>query len=141
MLGWLRKLVENNGRQAGRLEEMIGENSRLRAQCDFLAQRLTVVETERATLLERLLNIPIPIPVIEREPEAPPARLGPADLAGLPPRTIPMPDGERGTVYKPRERSVSDLVAESQALFEDVGDDRARELGINHAPDGTVRYN
>lgn len=143
MFAWFRQLIHDNGVLHGRLERGGAENERLKAQCDFLAARVTILETERAMLLERLLGIQMPVPTYAREETPPktPDRLTPDALAALPPRGAPMPEGARGRVFTaPAEPTAEDRLADAQALFEDVGDERARELGIQHTPDGTVRY-
>lgn len=74
--------------------------------------RLNQVEAERATFLSALLHLPIAPPAIEREEPPQPATATPG--VGLP--------------------------ISLGFDFEDVGDDAARRMGLEHDDGGALRY-
>lgn len=124
-----------------RVADLAEENGRLRASCDWLAQQVTMLTQERAALMDRVLEIQLPVVSIAREtsapaaPETPPERLTPESLKalGITPRYAPAPPKAPGEVFKAGKEPVSTALAELQsamAIFEDVGDERARAMGL-----------
>ena len=124
-------------------EALVRENARLAASCDWLAEHVTQLERERAILLERVLEVQIPVMSIAREarPTArPPDTLTPKDLANLEMRFAPPPSAAPGTVYRPPP-SVADAEAvAAMAIFEDAGNEIADRLGAGWGPDGELTF-
>jgi hypothetical protein len=121
-----------------RLADAMEEIGRLKASCDWLASQVNTLTVERTALMERVLEIQLPVVSIAREVSespAPEARLGPEALRTLEPRYAPPPKAP-GEVFQPvkNKEPVSTALAELQsamAIFEDVGDDRARAMGLD----------
>ena len=118
------------------LDDAKRETARERQRADLLAQQLAVtqnnfewarvrlnaIELERATLMERLFTVRLPVPELARVPFA---------SMGMP-----------VTTETPVEESASsDLLAAVGLpgnIFEDMGDSEARTAGLLHLDDGTV---
>lgn len=119
-----------------------------RANFDWLAAHVNELKAERAILLDRVLEVQVPVMSIAREPvqvEVPRAepRLTPEALADKV-AFMPPPQGERGTIFRPRtaDEPTSAQMAEAIAagdLFNDVGDDRAREMGLGWDEEGRLQ--
>ena len=132
------ELIRTQASYASQIAMLEAEAARLRASCDWLAQHVSELKVERAQLFERVLNVSLPVISIAREdaderPSRPP-ELTPEVLRSMAARYAPMPTGERGTVFNPAvERPIPAAEAEAMAamaIFEDVGDAKARELGL-----------
>jgi hypothetical protein len=118
------------------LDEAKRDAARERQRADLLWQQLSVtqnnfewarvrlnaMELERATLMERLFDVRLPVPELARMPLA---------SVGIP-----------VTRERPFEESESsDLLAAAGLpgnIFEDMGDSEARTAGLLHLDDGTV---
>lgn len=85
----------------------------------FLCARINQIEAERAALLKK---IGVDVPVAEM----------------VAPRTAPNVDGEPPAATDARQRMLDSLAG--AAMFEDVGDDAAKTLGLAWNPDGSVKY-
>jgi len=121
--------------------------ARVQANFDWLAAHVNELKVERAALLERLLGLQLQtVATITRAPTGP---LPGADPGYQPPAHLRVPD--LGDILAKARESVDaqrqppadpSLVHADMAgiSFEDMGDTAAAAAGIEHAPDGTVRY-
>jgi len=106
---------------------------------EWLRQHVNRLEVERGILTQRILQTPLPIPELAREPVPTPE--------GQPlVRDEDAPPGERlaGMPVAPVIHGVpEDSIAASQLAglsFEDMGDDAAGRLGVQHDAAGQVVY-
>jgi hypothetical protein len=83
---------------------------------DWLRVRVNQLERERAQLLQRALSIPIEAPELLREEPA---------------RPLPSP----GDLLR-----ANGVPALGNLDFDDIGDDLAQSLGIDHDSEGRIRY-
>lgn len=87
---------------------------------EWARERMNQVEQERGILFMRTLNVDLPVPNVARSPEVMPTSHHGTGL--------PMPDNPRG------------IMDQFGVNFEDVGDDAAAQLGIEHDDHGAVVY-
>lgn len=92
----------------------------MQATQDWLMQHVNRLENERRILTQARLGLSFPVPIIERQDQAPPG-IDPGSVHGTPDESIP-------------------LAQAMAATMEDVGDDQARALGIAHDELGHVVY-
>lgn len=91
---------------------------------DWLANHVNRLEIERATLMQRFMDVGVAAPQIQRDPTA---------YVGMG-RPIAAED-------RPNEDAGMALAAMMAGSFEDMGDEAAERLGVKHDPiTGTVRY-
>lgn len=150
-LNELFHLVRAHTDQKAKSELLIAENARLKSQVDWMAAHVTMLEQERAILLDRLLGVQVPTREIVRE-EGPPAgepRLTPEAVKNLVARFAPPPEGEKGTVFNINERrpSAEDPVdvaqkeaAAAMSIFEDMGDEKAAQTGAGWNEEGELEF-
>jgi hypothetical protein len=144
---------------AGILGQKNAEIARLQANLDWLMAHVNELKLERAEILEKTLGIQVPVPIIERHPVAAPAPFVPLvgadpNYAATPPAAdSPLPPlrPNRGDLMQ-HARDLRDAHSRGEdiagrmaaaldaGLFEDVGDDEAKRLGIEHSPGGEVVY-
>jgi hypothetical protein len=91
---------------------------------DWLANHVNRLEIERATLMQRFMDVGVVAPQIQRDPTA---------YVGM------------GRPVAAEDRTNEDtgmaLAAMMAGSFEDMGDEAAERLGVKHDPiTGTVRY-
>lgn len=120
----LNRLLDERNREIAVLQS---ENAVLKHQLSIAQNnfewsrvRLNSVEQERAVLIDRVLGVTFPVPVMTRE-------AGPADT--------------RTMVEKEAEDASSALLkglGMPLDMFDDVGDDAAKAAGLVHEDDGTV---
>lgn len=130
------------------LATLKAENARLKSMADWLAAHVTQLERERSILLDRVLQVQIPVMEIAREdrqippPMAP--ELTPEALRNMAARFAPPPTGERGTVFRPTTEEPLDAaqaeVQNAMTIFEDMGDERAAKAGAGWTPDGQLAF-
>lgn len=106
------RLSEANARGIAQALErqVIAQNTTL----DWMRIRLTQLEHERAVLIQNYMGISITTPVFEKAPV----------------KSTGVGQG----------RSEWDSPLNAVPSFEDIGDEEAARLGIEHNGDGTVRY-
>ena len=91
---------------------------------DWLANHVNRLEIERATLMQRFMDVGVVAPQIQRDPTA---------YVGMG-RPVAAED-------RPNEDTGMALAAMMAGSFEDMGDEAAERLGVKHDPiTGTVRY-
>lgn len=120
------------------LQRLRGANTALESQVtkqqtqlESLITILNTSNTDRSALMQRVLDVGIPVATFAREDA--PRESVPADVIGqirsnLPDRSLPMPSAAGGT-------AALDQLAD---VFADVGDERAREMRLAHAATGEV---
>lgn len=149
ILETLFSAVAAHREQTALVAQLQGENARLKASCDWLAEHCNQLQRERAVLLDRVLQVQIPIMEIAREERPMPPRLDPEltpeVLKSMAARFAPPPDAERGTVFKPASDGDRVDVAEKEAqaamsIFEDMGDERAAKAGVSWDEKGELTY-
>jgi hypothetical protein len=113
-------LFENLTRSRQELSDAKGEVRMLLATQSWLTTHVNRLEHERNILTQARLGLSFPVPVIEREEQAPPG-IDPGSVHGTPDESIP-------------------LAQAMAATMEDVGDDQARALGMEHDELGHVIY-
>lgn len=124
-------------------DALVRENARLASSCDWLSQLVTTLQQERAVLLERVLEVQIPVMSIareERETRRAPDVLTPEMLSKLTASYIPPMDAPPGRVYRPTdpEQPAEAEAAAAMAIFEDAGDERASKMGAEWGVDGEL---
>ncbi len=93
-------------------------------------------EHERAILTSRIIERPVQAFTIDREPGTPPQTTAPADGSAGP--TAPKSGLDRSLpVGEVTEQVIGGLANRFGVIFEDVGDDEAKRLGVDHTPDDT----
>ncbi len=117
--------------------QLAAENARLTGQLEWFAQHVNELKVERAALFERVLEIQLPVMQIARvSAEVGPAAATPADQ---PPRISPEQMRAQFTrvIAPPPPSGIPNAIGEAvrgayepDALFEDVGDERAARLGL-----------
>lgn len=113
------ELHECRGAKAA-LEQQVASQ---KTQIDSLITLLNLSNTDRSLLIQRVLDVGIPVATFERgEDVQDRASVSPA---GLPDRSMPMPADIPGL----------DALGD---LFADVGDEKARREGLTHAPTGEM---
>ena len=143
--------AENYKAAAMKLELLAAENSRLKSQVDWMAAHVTMLEQERAILLDRLLGVQVPTREIVREEGPPPGepRLTPEAVKNLVARFAPPPEGEKGVIFNINERrpSAEDPVdvaqkeaAAAMSIFEDMGDEKAAQTGAGWNEEGELAF-
>ncbi len=116
------------------LQKLRGANAALeqqvttqKVQLDNVIAILNLSNTDRSLLMQRVLDIGIPIATFSRSdaPRDVPLTAPRPDLSGLPDRSMPAPSAEGGAALL-------------EDVFADMGDDRARAEGLAHAATGEV---
>jgi len=120
--------------QAAVLEERTRELASARTQLDWMANTITSLNVERASLFQNRWGVSVPVGEVVGVPVEAPA----AHAAG--PRIVNIGDilDQIRSGRKPAEPTTVD--SDDGALFEDMGEERARAAGVTHAPTGEVRY-
>jgi hypothetical protein len=116
-----------------------------RARFEWLSVHVNELKAERAILLDRVLGVQVPVMQIARAVDEPapaaPRRLTPDDLRNDV-AYAPPPVGAPGQVFRrPEASTVTAQMAEAMAagdLFNDVGDARAKEMGLGWDPEGNL---
>lgn len=141
-----------------KVTQLTAQLARSQASQEWLETRVTSLEMERAALTDKLFEVRYPVPVIERTNER--AAGAVPGVYGRPVEEYAIPEHLRGAVVAqppmappapparpPRPASSEEEVANSisalqasNTTFDDVGDDAARELGIQHDDSGNVVY-
>jgi len=128
---------------------LIRENARLASSCDWLAQEVSAMRHERAILLDRILEVQVPVMTIARDSEEratsrPPDTLTPELLSQMSARYAAAPDAARGTVFRPTQETpipaAEAEAAAAMAIFEDAGDARADKMGAAWDQDGELVF-
>jgi hypothetical protein len=98
-----------------------------KGQLDNVITILNLSNTDRSLLLQRVLDVGIPVATFARadEPRDASPTIPRPDFSGLPDRSMPAPSAEAGET----------LLAD---VFGDMGDDAAKKEGLIHAPTGEV---
>lgn len=111
--------------QLGKLKAERDQLVALKASFEWLTNHVNRLETERNLLTQRVLGMNLPPMQLERVPDDPPT-----------------PTQSR-IVGRPREDDYASSIPAAQAMqtiFEDIGDDAAKEQGIEHDEAGNVVY-
>lgn len=115
----LREVVHEQHASELRLMQQL---SQLQSSFEWLTTHVNRLERERAELFARVLNLQLPAMTLERQKEE---STSPSQIAGTP-----------GDSY---ENTIPALQAVG-GLFEDVGDDAAARMGIQHDGMGNVKW-
>lgn len=147
------ELVRQNAATAAQLAASMAEHARTKASADWLAQHVNRLEQERAALFGRILEVQLPVVRFEREetpatqPSAPSQDVPSVEAlrklaATLSDRTIAPPDKAPGTIFRADDpRNIAEAEqAVAAAIFEDPGDEIARERGAAWDAEGRLAY-
>lgn len=144
MFSSLKTLLRDNAALNARVVELERQLATERSRFDWLSMHVNELKTERALLLERVLGLTVPVMTVEREESAPapvPTRevIDPAKLREQV-AYAPAPQGSPGRVFRPTEDTSAQIreAIEAGTLFEDVGDDRARRIGVGWDAEGNA---
>jgi|PlaIllAssembly_1097288.scaffolds.fasta_scaffold120616_2 hypothetical protein len=113
------RLVEASALQAEKVKTLVGENAKLEATVEWMRTHINRLEEERALLLQTVYHAPVGRVEIDRQ-----IRFEAPAVTGAP----------------LTEEDPVQMLATSQALLEDVGDDVAARMGIKHNEDGSLKY-
>ena len=120
-------------------DALLRENGRLGSSCDWLAEYVNTLQQERSILLERVLEVQIPVMSIARDTREVPARDSPLTPEGLRQMAAKYaPPMAKGEVYQPKKSAAEGEAEAAMALFEDVGDETADKLGIAWTDNGEI---
>lgn len=100
------------------------QNAVSQANQEWLRMQVNLLTDERARLMERDLSFS-------------PTR---SEIVGMPSAATTTPGATREDMRKRRQEEVVAEAVSGAGMFEDMGDEAARELGIESAPDGSVVY-
>ena len=113
------RLVEASALQAEKVKTLTAENAKLEATVEWMRTHINRLEEERALLLQTVYHAPVGRIEIDRQ-----VRTETPTVTGAP----------------MTEEDPVQMLATSQALLEDLGDEVAGRMGIKHNADGTLKY-
>jgi hypothetical protein len=132
-----KDLLRRNAALEQQVTDLRVDLARAHAHLDWLSQHVSALTTERAILFDRVLNIQIPALTVARETVAP----SPPSDAVAPPLTPELLRALPPVYTRPVGVPKHDAEPEANpAIFEDIGDERASQLGATWDPDGKLVF-
>lgn len=135
------QLIEKLARANATILELSKQIATEKSRFEWLSAHVNQLQTERAILLDRVLGVQVPVMTLERAPEPPAAAptrdvIDPQKLRSMT-AFAPAPGGSPGQVFRPAADDVKRRI-DDQTLFEDVGDDEARRIGVGWDGEGVA---